>query len=674
MLRAIQMYFDEINENGGINGKEVELVIKDDKNDPEIAQKVVRELSGDKDLLGVIGHYYSSTALAVTDIYDKVGLVNISPYASNPGVTRNSKWVFSMNYQDHRQAGFMAVYLKHIMKLNNVLIVHNNDAYGIGLKTGFIEKAKKINLNISKVLQYDHHKKFGTAFIKDNISDAEKKEIEVVVIFSHSDSGMKLLRQLRDHGIAAIVMGPNTFAAQKFITEIEEKYTEDVYLTSPFVYDLANIDASVFREKYIRKYNEEPNISAPPSYDAAKMLAQAIEAEGADRKGIRDWLSSLNRRKPLEGITGDLYFDKDGAMHRTIYVTRIKDGRFKSTFTQLDEVENKYVFETLENRIAKGDVIVVDEVAYHIIDVVFVGVDFFRINDVDTKNMNFDADLFMWFKWKRDNVDIEEIEVINGIFAETNVTDKLKENLKETRDYNYAAFRVKGTYLTPYNLREFPFDTQILPLTIAHRNRNATHIMLVLDSRHMTNKPITEIYPQEWIYQGREDYSGTYVYDSTFGDPDYRLGTGLKSKVIFSVIKININLKRILQPYILTLFLPLVIMLIITLFVFLVPISEFAERLSLAMTALLSILVFHMTQSESLPNVGYIIIGDLYFILAYVFMFILICNIVLVNLYLSSEKEEIAEKLEKRFSIIFISVTIISYAMLTFSFDLFSKT
>ena len=114
-------------------------------------------------------------------------------------------------------------------------------------------------------------------------------------------------------------------------------------------------------------------------------------------------------------------------------------------------------------------------------------------------------------------------------------------------------------------------------------------------------------------------------------------------------------------------------MLIITLFVFLVPVAEFAERLSLAMTALLSILVFHMTQSESLPNVGYIIIGDLYFILAYVFMFILICNIVLVNLYLSNEKKELAEKLEKRFSIIFISVTIISYTVLTFSFDLFSK-
>jgi len=61
------------------------------------------------------------------------------------------------------------------------------------------------------------------------------------------------------------------------------------------------------------------------------------------------------------------------------------------------------------------------------------------------------------------------------------------------------------------------------------------------------------------------------------------------------VYETNIVLKRIILPYIITLFLPLLIMLIISFTLFSIPTDQFDSRISLVMTALLGVLVFHMS-------------------------------------------------------------------------------
>jgi len=189
--------------------------------------------------------------------------------------------------------------------------------------------------------------------------------------------------------------------------------------------------------------------------------------------------------------------------------------------------------------------------------------------------------------------------------------------------------------------------------------------MIVPDARHMTHNPVREIYPQEWTYIDKSFNSGLHRFDSTFGDPDYRMGKGYKSKIYFSTMTVSIKLKRILFPYIFNIFVPLAIILTIAMLITRIPVEQFVLRTNLSMTSLLSILLYHMAQKNSLPRVGYLMTVDYYFITTYFFILLIIATNVITTMYIQNKKNETAIKINKRFQFIVIPLTLLVYAFVT---------
>ncbi|MBF0390202.1 MAG: ABC transporter substrate-binding protein [Desulfamplus sp.] len=660
LLNAIKLSVNQVKKEQGIN---FELIIKDDKNDADEAQKVAEELVQEPNLISIIGHYYSSTAIGATKIYDQAKIPTICVYASDPKVGESSPYVFSINYSNQEQAEYMAVYIKEIFKKNNVLVINNNNAFGLSLAESFINKANKLGLTIFKQLEYDHVKKFGNEFIASNLPDKEaNKNIGAVVIFSHSGSGIKLVKQVRQHEIEATIIGPNTWSTNNFLDEeqIDEELTRDVYVTSPFLWEIGNYRAFKFAKDFKESYKEEPNITAPMCYDAVFLLANAIKEKGEDREKIKDFIASLTWKSAVPGITGNIFFNKSRMMDRNVFISEIKDGRFKVAYIQLLKPREPYVFKQKDMRLEKGYLIEVDGQLYHWVDVIFVGVDFFRVNDVNTQKMNFDIEFYLWFKWMSDKIDISQVDILNA-FSGTSIL--IKEDIK--RPVKYKCTRYKGSYVNPYDLSKFPFDTQSLPITIGHKSKNSSHIMIVPDARHMTNNPVKEIYPQEWTYIDKNFSSGLHRFDSTFGDPDYRMGKGYKSKIYFSTLTVSITLKRIIFPYIVNLFIPLAIILIIAVLITKIPVEQFVLRSNLSMTSLLSILLYHMAQKNTLPKVGYLMKVDYYFITTYFFILLIIAINVTSTIYIQKKENETAVKLNRRFQFVAIPIILSIYVCIS---------
>jgi branched-chain amino acid transport system substrate-binding protein len=94
ILRGVATAQDEINQKGGINGKKLQVQIMNDKNNPEIAQKVAQELVKDPEVLGVIGHNSSNASLAAAPIYQQSGLVMISPTSFANNLSGIGKFIF----------------------------------------------------------------------------------------------------------------------------------------------------------------------------------------------------------------------------------------------------------------------------------------------------------------------------------------------------------------------------------------------------------------------------------------------------------------------------------------------------------------------------------------------------------------------------------------------------
>jgi len=283
------------------------------------------------------------------------------------------------------------------------------------------------------------------------------------------------------------------------------------------------------------------------------------------------------------------------------------------------------------------------------------------------KDLSFEAEFFLWFRWSGD-VDVENIQFLNEVVGKGYRVEIRRATVPAEwhggQDIHWIAYRHKGTFLHAYDLRQFPFDRQELPLLLAHRNRQANRVQLVADLGNIVDRPIDDIYPQEWRYIGRQDYAAVFRYASSFGNPTYYPG---EAQAPYSVYRSSMQIHRILFPYIVTLFLPLGILICVSLLVLLIPKEQFGPRNALVMSSLLGVLVYHMAQARSLPQVGYLMKADLFFVVAYALLAVLVLGINGVNLLLSNHQEETAENLDRLLAKVFVAGATVAYAWLTMS-------
>ncbi len=651
VLKAIRLYFDTVNEAGGINGNTVQLVVRDDNHTPEGSEKAAHELVRSERVLAVIGREFSSAAL---EVYEKEGMVTITYGSPFPSAAMTSEYAFSTIPSDETEAAFIPVYLKSVVNCGNMAIVHPDNPNAVRLLDSLTRKAGKIGLNISKIVPVDEKRPDVNAVLQ------QTGNADAVALLTSSDLSASLIKASRKQGSTLPIMGTSTFAPDN-ADAIAEKHADNLFFTTPFLFELASFsEAKDFADAYLSRYRTKPTIFSAFACDAAHLIAESLrKSDRPDRNAVLKHLTDLKaENRSLECITGELAFDKDGIIQRDILVNRINTGCFAPAFIQLRSAAGKKVPD-LQERLDKGEMVLIDSVPMRILQVVYTGMDFFRINSIDITHQNFDLELFLWFRWMGE-LDPENFDFVNGIYGIEDKTEVLRKDYSEP--VKYICYKIKGTYLTHFDLRIFPFDAQHLPLLLAHKTRDADRLMLVIDRGGLNPSPLEAMFSGEWQYDGREDSLGTFVHHSTFGDPGY----GRKKKgSLFSTYRLDIMLKRVMLPYLITLFLPLCLMMIVCLGAVFIPKEQFGERMSLVMTSLLSVIVFHLAMQDKLPNVGYLTKADQYFIVSYVVVASFILKTIGVNSLLHSGREHIAAKVDKVFTYMLVTTAIFVYALLT---------
>jgi len=108
---GIEMALDEVNKNGGIMGRKVKILKKDDEASVNKGIDIAQEYSDNLDITTVIGHAYSFISIPASVIYEFNGVIMISPAASSPKLTqRNFKYVFRVIPNDNDMGAQLAEY------------------------------------------------------------------------------------------------------------------------------------------------------------------------------------------------------------------------------------------------------------------------------------------------------------------------------------------------------------------------------------------------------------------------------------------------------------------------------------------------------------------------------------------------------------------------------------
>jgi branched-chain amino acid transport system substrate-binding protein len=196
---GIDLAVREINENGGINGRELKLLKADDGAELEKGLKIAQSFAENKEIRAVIGHRNSFISIPASAIYEQAGLVMLSPASTAPGLTQNGyKHIFRCIPGDDEIARQMAVYLAG-QGYRRMVIVYSDDSYGTGLANSFEDQAKAQGITI--VDRFDNytgledlkrlHNKWQ-AFGFDGIFIAENMPEAAQFIFDAGQAGINV--------------------------------------------------------------------------------------------------------------------------------------------------------------------------------------------------------------------------------------------------------------------------------------------------------------------------------------------------------------------------------------------------------------------------------------------------------------------------------------------------
>ena len=321
---------EEINADGGINGKKVQIVLEDELCDPKEAATVATKLANDPEVSIVIGHLCSSASLAALPIYRDAKLPAISPASTNVNIGKMSPFYFRNVYKDDFQGLFLARYAKLARGFDTVAVFYEVNDYSMGLMTAFMKEAKKLGI---KVLGTEAYTSDTTDF-KPQLTKFKMMKPDAIFIPGYAPQGTLIMSQARALGMKNVAF----FGADGLDDDLMLKNpdAEGLFVTTPFLPDKAGPQAAGFIAAYKKKYGKEPNWFAANAYDGVGLAAQAIATVGEDRVKIRDYLASLNsKKKAYKGVAGNTYFDANGDCLKDAFVKEIRNGRWVSAEKQL---------------------------------------------------------------------------------------------------------------------------------------------------------------------------------------------------------------------------------------------------------------------------------------------------------------------------------------------------
>jgi branched-chain amino acid transport system substrate-binding protein len=337
------MAIDEINSNGGINGKiMIQPSLKDDgtvaagQYDPAQAATNTKQFVADDSVIAVVGPQMSGSGKAMAPIASDAGLMLITPSSTNPDITDpnfasqyrpNGKAIYFRTVTtDAFQGPYMANYAAETLNIKSVYILDDTGAYGEGIANAFEGQAKAKGIN---VLGHDKlnpkESDYTTVLTKIKAMNPDALYYGGV-----QQAAVKLAKQANDVMPNLPKMGGDGVYSVSFPVEAGQA-SENWYATIAAPDTIDEPQAQDWVARYQSKFGASPQDYALTAYDAVLVLSDTVTRLVNDgmpitRKNVRDYAQQTN----LPTLQGTISFDDNGDLKdKVISVFQVKDAKYQ---------------------------------------------------------------------------------------------------------------------------------------------------------------------------------------------------------------------------------------------------------------------------------------------------------------------------------------------------------
>jgi branched-chain amino acid transport system substrate-binding protein len=327
MKNGVQQAVDDINAAGGILGKKITAEFGDDVSDPKQGVSVANNFAADG-VSFVIGHYNSGVTIPASEVYQENGILEITPASTNPTVTERGLWnIFRTCGRDDQQGKVAGTYILAHFKDKKIAFVNDKTTYGKGLADETLKTIKAGGMHEVLYEGINTGEKDYSALI----SKIKQAAPDLVYFGGLYTEGGLIVRQMRDQGVKAPLMGGDGITSDEFAT-VGGPGVEGTLMTygpDPRNRPEAKSVVAEFRAKGF-----EPEAYTLYSYAGVQIIKQAAEAgKSLDPKKVAEQMHSGIQFKT---VLGDYAYDKKGDITKLDYVMYIwkKDPSGKISYVE----------------------------------------------------------------------------------------------------------------------------------------------------------------------------------------------------------------------------------------------------------------------------------------------------------------------------------------------------
>lgn len=316
---AVQIKVDEANASGELGNYEIEVVRYDDKLSGEEAASVAEIVVADKDVVAVVGGYYSGVAMAATPIYQDNGMVFISPACSHVDYTSTGNYIFRNNSLSSVEALYTCDAMAAYLECKRIGILAGQDDWGLSCA----QQCKDLLAGVDgvEVVAYEEVPLSSDDY-SVQIANFMAAECDGIIMVGTHPLVVPFVKQYRALD-PEIKLGAFAQMYNYQVIELGGESVEGLVFGVAYCNETTEPEAVKFYTEFENRLGNLPDSLSAQAYDSTGMLIEAIKSVGADRAAIRDYLETIEYR----GVVSTMTFDEDRNIIKPFLIMQIQDGK-----------------------------------------------------------------------------------------------------------------------------------------------------------------------------------------------------------------------------------------------------------------------------------------------------------------------------------------------------------
>lgn len=325
-VEGIELAVDEINKNGGVLGKQIELVKADNRSDLAESANVATKLMTMDKVVAILGPATSGNTKAAAPAANQSKVAMISGSATGDDVTVDSngnvrEYTFRICFNDSFQGVVLANFAySDLIAKNAAILVESTSDYSKGLVKTFKETYAKLG---GKIISEEAYVTAEQNF-KAVLTKIKATNPDVLFVPGYYNEVGLIVKQAKELGLNVPIIGGDGYDSPKLAELAGKAALNKVYFTNHYSSKDTSPEVVKFNATFKAKYSKDPDGFNALGYDMAYFIADAIKRAGvADSQKIKDALAGT---KDFSGITGKFSIDSNHNPVKSITILEMKDG------------------------------------------------------------------------------------------------------------------------------------------------------------------------------------------------------------------------------------------------------------------------------------------------------------------------------------------------------------